>query len=72
MSRECPLLAESGSARQMAGVMVVMKLNAEGRVTKIWLNEPTSLGQCFQKELESSVLPTDGRPEFYTFINFNF
>ena len=60
------------SARQAAGLMVVMRLDEQGHVTKTWLNKPSSLGQCFEKELQSSVLPTDGRPEFYTFVNFNF
>lgn len=59
-------------AREATGLMVVMKLDAQGRVTKTWLNKPSSLGQCFEKELQSSIFPTDGRPEFYTFIGFNF
>lgn len=59
-------------AREASGLRVVMRLDAEGRVTKTWLNKQSALGECFEKELHSAVLPTDGRPEFYTFIGFSF
>ena len=60
------------SARQAAGLKVVMKLDAEGLVKKTWLNKSTKFSRCFEKQVRLFVLPTDGRPEFYSFINFNF
>ena len=59
-------------AHQASGLRVVMRLDAQGQVTKTWLNKSTVLGQCFEKELQSATFPTDGRPEFYTFIGFTF
>jgi hypothetical protein len=55
-----------------SGLRVVMRLDAQGRVTKTWLNKQSVLGRCFEKELQSAVFSTDGRPEFYTFIGFSF
>ena len=60
------------TAREMAGIMVVMRLNKQGRVTRTWLNKPSELGQCFRTRLESAVMQTDGRPELYSFVNFKF
>lgn len=60
------------SAREVAGIMIVMRLNEHGQVTKTWLNKPSPLGQCFEKELQSEVMQTDGRSELYSFVNFNF
>jgi hypothetical protein len=60
------------SAREAAGLELVMRLDAQGHVTKTWLNKATSLGQCFEKEIQSFDFPSDGRTEFYTFINFNY
>ncbi|HEX7802605.1 MAG TPA: hypothetical protein VF471_07615 [Pseudoxanthomonas sp.] len=57
---------------EASGLRVVMRLDAQGRVTRTWLNKPSVLGQCFEKELQSAAFPTDGRPEFYTFIGFSF
>ena len=59
-------------ACEASGLMVVMRLDARGRVTRTWLNKQSVLGQCFEKELLSATFPTDGRPEFYTFIGFDF
>jgi hypothetical protein len=59
-------------AREVAGVMVVLKLDADGRVVESWLNEQTEIGTCFEREISKFVFPADGRPEFYTFINFDF
>jgi hypothetical protein len=58
--------------REVAGITVVMRLNERGQVTQTWLNKPSELGQCFETKLRSEVLELDGRPEFYTFVNFNF
>ena len=58
--------------RQASGLLVVMKLDGNGRVTKTWLNNPSVVGRCVEKEIQSAVLPTDGRPEFYTFIGLKF
>ena len=60
------------SAREMSGIMVVMRLNESGQVTKTWLNKPSRLGQCFETKLQSEIMQTDGRPEFYSFVNFMF
>lgn len=59
-------------AREASGLMVVMRLDAQGRVTRAWLNKQSVLGQCFERELQLATFPTDGRPEFYTFIGFSF
>jgi hypothetical protein len=59
-------------AHEAAGIMVVMRLNEYGHVTKTWLNKPSPLGQCFETKLRSEILQLDGRAEFYTFVNFNF
>lgn len=59
-------------AREASGLTVVMRLNADGHVTKTWLNKPSVLGRCFEKELKSATFPMEGREEFYTFIGFNF
>lgn len=59
-------------AREASGLRVVMRLDAHGYVTRTWLNKPSALGECFEKELQSAVFPTDGRPDFYTFVGFNF
>jgi hypothetical protein len=60
------------SPREVAGIMVVIRLNERGQVTRTWLNKQTSLGQCFETRLQSEVMQTDGRSEFYSFVNFNF
>lgn len=60
------------NVREAAGLMVVMRLNRRGEVTATWLNTPTELGLCFERELTSAVLPADGRSEFYTFIHLNY
>ena len=57
--------------RQAAGLKIIMRLDAQGRVTKTWLNTTTRLGRCLDRHVQSFVLPTDGRPEFYSFINFS-
>ena len=59
-------------AREASGLTVVMRLDADGHVTKTWLNKPSALGRCFEKELKSATFPMEGREEFYTFIGFNF
>ena len=59
-------------APEASGLRVVMRLDAEGRVTKTWLNNPSVLGQCFERQLQQASFPTDGRAEFYTFIGFSF
>ena len=59
-------------AREASGLTVVMRLDADGRVTKTWLNKPSALGRCFEEELKSATFPMEGREEFYTFIGFNF
>jgi hypothetical protein len=60
------------AAREMTGIMVVMRLDKHGQVVKTWLNKPSDLGKCFQARLESAVMQTDGRPELYSFVNFKF
>jgi hypothetical protein len=59
-------------AREASGLTVVMRLNAEGRVTQTWLNKPSALGRCFEEQLGSSEFPVSGRAEFYTFVGFDF
>lgn len=59
-------------AREAAGIMVVMRLDKHGQITKTWLNKPSPLGQCFETKMRSEILQLDGRAEFYTFVNFNF
>lgn len=67
-------LANCGAekAQEASGLRVVMRLDAQGRVARTWLNNPSVLGQCFERELQSAAFPTDGRLEFYTFIGFSF
>ncbi len=65
-------LCGAANLRQAAGLKIIMRLDAQGRVTKTWLNKSTTLGRCLDRRVQSFVLPTDGRPEFYSFINFNF
>ena len=60
------------SPREVAGIMVVMRLNERGQVTRTWLNKPSTLGQCFETKLRSEVIQTDGRSELYSFVNFKF
>ena len=62
----------AAGAHEASGLKVVMKLDAQGQVTKTWLNKSTVLGQCFERELQSATFPMDGRSEFYTFIGFTF
>ena len=59
-------------AHQASGLRVVMRLDAQGRVTKTWLNKQSELGLCFEKELQSATFPTYGWSEFYTFTGFSF
>ena len=60
------------SPRAVAGIMIVMRLNEHGHVTRTWLNKPSPLGQCIETKLRSEVIQTDGRSELYSFVNFNF
>ncbi|MBD9480134.1 hypothetical protein [Pseudoxanthomonas sp. PXM02] len=59
-------------AREASGLKVVMRLDVHGRVAQTWLNKPSVLGQCFERELQSATFPTGGRAGFYTFIGFTF
>lgn len=60
------------NAQQAAGILVVLKLDQEGNVVESWLEKPSKVGACFEKELQKSAMPADGRSEFYTFIHFDF
>ncbi len=58
--------------REASGLRVVLRLDAQGRVARTWLNKQSVLGRCFEKQLQSAIFSTDGRQEFYTFIGFTF
>ena len=71
-------LLETGTAAcatpdpDLSALVVVMELDAQGKVVRTWLQGSSPLAICLRKHVASQSLPVPPRAPFYTSIELTF